>query len=177
MGGSRPPRINRKIEKAIVFLVLEIHKMRKKSKPEILHSIRVGLHLDSLGYNKDIVIAAILHDILEETTVTPERIRSKFGRKVTALVKANTLNKSIRNKVKRYKENFERCLKAGKGAMIIKAADILDNSYYYKFTPTKVRKYLLKKMQYFIKISRKTLEREPIFEELEEQYINLQNYI
>ena len=58
------------VEKAIKYLVDAIKQSGHNPKPVILHSIRVGLFLFNQNYNQDIVIAAILHDILEDTDTT-----------------------------------------------------------------------------------------------------------
>lgn len=55
-----------KIEEAIKFLVFTVQESGMNPKPVILHSIRVWLNLQNLGYDKDVVVAAILHDILED---------------------------------------------------------------------------------------------------------------
>ncbi|MFT4309727.1 MAG: HD domain-containing protein [Candidatus Woesearchaeota archaeon] len=122
---------NVQIEEAIKFLVFAFHESGHNPKPVIIHSIRVGLHLYSLGYNNDIVVAAILHDVIEDTAVQIEEIKTKFGDKIAGLVEANTFDESIIDKTERYKENFERCYKAGKEALIIKTADLFDNADYY----------------------------------------------
>lgn len=44
-------------------------------KPVILHSIRIALYLNNLGYNRNIVLAAILHDILEDSSASVEKIK------------------------------------------------------------------------------------------------------
>jgi (p)ppGpp synthase/HD superfamily hydrolase len=140
----RSPEVDKQIEEAIKFLVFAFQKSRHNPKPVVLHSIRVGLHLYNLGCAKDIVIAAILHDVLEDTDVKIEEVKLKFGENVAKLVEANSFDESIQDKNERYKENFERCRKAGKDALIIKAADILDNADYFHLASTKaLAKWLL----------------------------------
>jgi (p)ppGpp synthase/HD superfamily hydrolase len=168
---TKYPEHDKEIERAIKFLVFAIQESGKNPKPVVLHSMRIGLHLYGLGYGKDIVIAAILHDALEDTDTTAGEIKSKFGDKVTKLVEANSFDESIESKTERYRENFERCCKAGKGALIIKAADIMDNSDYYHLAPSKeLAKYLLGKMKYFIEKSGDVLKGEIIYRELKNKY-------
>jgi len=118
---------DKEIEKAIKFLVASIERSGHNPKPVILHSIRVGLYLDRQGYNKNVVIAGILHDLLEDSETTIEEIREEFGDKIANLVLVNSFDKTIKEKKKRYYESFARCLEAGKDALVIKAADVLDN--------------------------------------------------
>lgn len=136
------------IEKAVVFLVSSIEKSGKNPKPVILHSIRVAMHLENLGYNRDVVIGEILHDLLEDTDVTSKEIKQKFGNRISGLVEVNSFQKGIVDEVERYKRMYDQCLKYGKDALVIKAADILDNSNYYG-----ARADLLEKMNYFVELS------------------------
>jgi len=116
------------IEEAITFLVFAIHKTGHNPKPVVLHSIRIGVHLYNLNYRKDIVIACILHDVIEDTKTPIEEVRSLFGETVSTLVEANSFDETIDDKVERYKETFDRCRNAGRDALIVKAADIFDNA-------------------------------------------------
>ena len=95
------PEVDKEIEEAIKFLVFMIHESGKNPKPVILHSIRVGLHLYNHGYDKDIIISAILHDILEDTEITIDEIKTKFGSNVAELVKANSVDEVIESKIER----------------------------------------------------------------------------
>ena len=79
------------------------------------------------------MIPAILHDVLEDSDVKIGEVEAKFGKKIAKLVEANSFDESIEDKTERYKENFERCRKVGKDALIVKAADIFDNTDYCCF--------------------------------------------
>jgi len=165
------PENDKEIEEAIKFLVYAIQKSCKNNKPVILHSIRVGLHLDNLKYPKDIVIAAILHDIIEDTETTFEEIKSKFSNKIATLVQSNSFDESIIDKTERYKENFIRCKALGKEAVIIRASDFFDNVNYYHLAPNKeLEKWLFEKLKYFIDNSYEILKDEIIYIKLVEKY-------
>ena len=167
----RSPEVDKQIEEAIKFLVFAIHETGHNPKPVILHSIRVGLHLYKLNYDKDIVTAAILHDVIEDTDTKIEEVKSKFGDKVAKLVEASSFDESIEDKTERYKENFERCRKAGKDALIIKAADFFDNADYYNLASTnELAKWLLEKLKYFIDNSKEELKDEALYKELVKKY-------
>ncbi len=168
---TKYPEHNKQIEEAIKFLVFAIHKSGKNPKPVILHSIMVGLNLYNLAYNIDIIIAAILHDVIEDTNVKIEEVETKFGKEIAKLVEANSFDESIEDKTKRYKENFERCCKTGKDALIVKAADFFDNVDYYHLAPSKeLVRWLLEKLKYFIDNSRAELKDEIIYKELIKKY-------
>jgi len=167
----RNPENDKQIEEAIKFLVFAIQESGHNPKPVILHSIRVGLHLCNLNYGKEIVIAAILHDVIEDTDTKIEEVKSKFGDRVAKLVEANSFDKNIEDKTERYKENFERCRKAGRDALIVKAADFFDNVDYYGFASTdELAKRLLEKLKYFIDNSKDELEDEALYKELIMKY-------
>lgn len=156
-----------KIEKTIKFLVSTVEKFGKNPKPVIFHSIKTALILEKEGHPTKIVIAALLHDLPEDTTVKPQEIEKMFGKKVLHLIKAVSFDKKIKNEEEQYKESFARCLKFGKEALLIKAADILDNSdYYHLATDKKSRRLLLEKMKYFIKVSAPYLQKEKIWRKL-----------
>lgn len=165
---------DKEIAKATEFLVLAIKKSGRSSKPVVAHSARVGLFLNKLGYNKDIVVAGILHDLLEDSKISREEIEQNFGSKVANLVQANSFNKTITDKKKRYQQSFARCLKKGKDALVIKAADILDNSHYYHLVKDeKLSQWLLEKTRHFLKNSEKFIKDEEVWEELKKQYDQL----
>ncbi len=162
---------DRLIEDAISFLVISINKTGNNPKPVILHSIRVGIHLYNLNYDKNIVISGLLHDIIEDSSVTPNEIKSKYGNEIFKLINANTFNKSITDETLRYKDNFNRCLNAGKQALIVKAADLFDNvDYYHLASSNELTIWLFNKLDYFINLSKDILTDEIIFQKLVKKY-------
>jgi len=163
-----------KIEKAIIFLVNEFSQSGRNPKPVIFHSIRVGMRLYKESKKPEVVMAGFLHDLLEDTKVTEEKIEENFGKKVLALVKANSEDRKIKNERERNEEMLCRCANAGGEAMMIKAADILDNSDFYCLAGNKKRRILLEKLAFAIDQFRPQLKGEPIFKELEEKYQKLE---
>lgn len=161
----------KEIEQAVKFLVFSVKNSCRSSKSVIFHSLRTAVYLFGSEYGKDVVVAAVLHDILEDTKVRTKEVRQKFGKKVARLVEANSFDMRIKDKVERYKEEFSRCLKNGKDALIIKAADILDNSnYYYLAESQKMKNLLVTKMHYFIRLSEDILKDEVVLRDLKRQY-------
>ena len=106
----------------------------KAKKPVLTHDIRVGVYLYENNYSQEVVLAGLLHDILEFSNITEELIENKFGKEVLELVKANTKNKSIENSDERIKELISRCAQNGESALIVRTADILDSYKHYKKT-------------------------------------------
>lgn len=158
------------IERAILFLVNKLPNPDRKLKPIVLHSIRVGLSLDNFGYNKKIVIAAILHDLIEDANVTAEEIKTNFGQKIASLVGACSHQGNL-DRVLRYEKLFDQAKKYSKDALIIEVADILDNSnYYHLANDQKTFIYCLEKIKYFINFATESLKTEPIFIKLVNHY-------
>jgi len=105
--------MEKNIKKITEFLRVVFEQSGHNPKPGVAHNLRVGSHLQELGYNQDIVMAGILHDLIEDTAITASEIKKEFGVRVTELVMANTFDDSIDDKVRRYRELFGRCLKVG----------------------------------------------------------------
>lgn len=165
---NKNPEDNYKIEEAIKFLVLSVNKTGINPKPVITHCIRVAFRLDFYGYNKEVVQAALLHDLLEDTKTSLKKIEDEFGKNVAELVLVSTFNKEIEDEEERYKESFNRALQLGRDALVIRASDILDNSFYYSLaSDEKVYNRLLGKLSYFLKIAKKKIGKERIYKDLE----------
>jgi len=54
--------------------------------PYIQHPVAVAWCLDRLGFAEDVVIAALLHDVVEDSAVGLEEIADRFGQSVADLV-------------------------------------------------------------------------------------------
>jgi (p)ppGpp synthase/HD superfamily hydrolase len=54
--------------------------------PYITHPLAVGVILAKAGCSDEVIAAGILHDTVENTSVTLDDIRNKFGEKVTWIV-------------------------------------------------------------------------------------------
>lgn len=164
----------REIERAIKLLITAIEKSGKSTKPMLLHGLRTGLYLKERGYRREIAIAGFLHDLLEDTETPLEEIEQAFGKRVADLVKANSFDRGIEDKKKRYQQTLDRCLKIGKEALAVKAADILDNSNYYSLVEDKkLHQWLLEKMGHFIDHSEKFLKDEVVWKDLKKKHHEL----
>lgn len=156
---------------AIEFLAISLNTSGHNSKPVLLHSIRVGFYLYENGYSEDMVLAGLLHDILEDTDTSVTELCDKFGSKVAKLVSATSFDTSIDDKTQQFKDMFNRCLNCGKEALIVKATDITDNSnYIYLVSDRKTRDWLLFKMKSFINISKSLIQEEEIWSDLNKKY-------
>ena len=70
--------------------------MRKGSRiPYIYHPMEVALIVAQMTDDPEVIAAAYLHDVLEDTSVTPEKIQGEFGARVLSLVQAESEDKSL----------------------------------------------------------------------------------
>ena len=94
-------------------LAVEAHKeqRRKSGEPYVLHPIEVArIPVDEIGLGPTAVICALLHDVVEDTDVTLEDIRSKFGDKVALIVDGLTKLDASYNADSPQAENFKKVL-------------------------------------------------------------------
>src|SRR6476659_6303671 len=80
------------VERAIEFAT-EHHKsmLRKGSKtPYLAHLFNVCRILDEWNCSDEILAAALLHDIVEDTAVTIDQVEEIFGKNVAELVRGAT---------------------------------------------------------------------------------------
>ncbi len=56
--------------------------------PYVIHCIEVAAILERLGFAEPVVIAGLLHDILEDTALEPEELRAAFGPEIHEIVVA-----------------------------------------------------------------------------------------
>jgi guanosine-3',5'-bis(diphosphate) 3'-pyrophosphohydrolase len=54
--------------------------------PYVSHVVAVAWILDRAGFEEDVVVAGLLHDLVEDTPTTLDDIESRFGRSVAGLV-------------------------------------------------------------------------------------------
>lgn len=81
--------------------------VRKSGEPYIFHPYTVAYLLAASGMDNDCVIAGLLHDTVEDTSMTVEEIENAFGKNVANLVDGVTKLTEIREKT----ENEEICRK------------------------------------------------------------------
>jgi len=96
--------------------------------PYINHLIETCSLLTNVAKVTDtnVLVAAVLHDCLEDTDVTELDILTRFGQTVLDYVKAVTDDKSLSLDVRR-KKQLDSLKTAGKAVMLIKLADHCSN--------------------------------------------------
>lgn len=104
---------------------------RKTGEPYIIHPIAVALIIaKELQLGAEPVCAAFLHDVVEDTPCTNEKIREMFGNDVAFLVKVVTKQNKARYSMSKQLDNFKQMLDSVHydiRAILIKLADRLHN--------------------------------------------------
>ena len=113
--------------KAIRFSADKHRNQRRKDNahsPYINHPIDVAQLLWEVGGVRDVnvLLAAILHDTIEDTRTRPEEISGNFGHEVLSLVLEVTDNKSL-PKAERKRLQIESASHKSFGAKLVKLAD------------------------------------------------------
>lgn len=101
------------------------HGPAREADTDIDHPTAVARLLDGAGFGDEVVAAAFLHDVVEDTTEGIEEIRREFGEEVCGLVQAMTEDESIEPYEARKAEHRQRVLDAGAAPASIYAADKL----------------------------------------------------
>lgn len=106
---------------------------RKSGEPFIIHPLKVAIILAELCLDKETIAAALLHDVIEDTSVSRNEIEELFGKEIVFLVDGVTKVEAIEkeySKSELKKESFRKLILAmGKDVrvIIIKLADRLHN--------------------------------------------------
>jgi (p)ppGpp synthase/HD superfamily hydrolase len=96
--------------------------------PYVKHPIAVAALLDERGYRDEVLAAALLHDVVEDSDTGLDELREKFGEEVAGMVGALTDDGSIEEYRQRKAEHRERVAAAGEEALAIYGADKLTNT-------------------------------------------------
>lgn len=83
------------VERAIVFATNVHAGMRRKQStlPYILHPVEVAAIVGSMTSNEEVIAAAVLHDVVEDTETKSQEIEENFGKRVAQLVASETEDK------------------------------------------------------------------------------------
>src|SRR5687767_5694152 len=121
------------LRRAYVFSALE-HKgqIRHSGEPYLVHPLEVADILAEMKLDAVCIAAGLLHDVVEDTLTTPEKIREKFGEDVAHIVEGVTKIGAIpfSSTEERQAENFRKMLLAMVDdirVILVKLADRLHN--------------------------------------------------
>jgi len=117
--------------RAVTFSA-ERHRLQRRkgvdASPYINHPLDVANLLANVGRVTDpaVLVAAVLHDTIEDTHTTAEELESTFGREVRLLVEEMTDDKSL-PKAERKRLQIERSSLLSRSAKLIKFGDKISN--------------------------------------------------
>jgi hypothetical protein len=116
------------------------------------HVLRVGKraaeYARAQGMGAKLIQAAILHDILEDTSTTEEEVEQKFGKEILEIVKAV----SHRDEEESDEEYLNRVAAGGKLAVLVKRFDRLENLKDLTKAPKEFRLRKLRELEQAIPI-------------------------
>lgn len=121
------------LHKAFYFAYhVHAEQQRKSGEPYILHPLAVAQILSEYKLDETSLIAAILHDVVEDTHVSVEEIEKEFGSQTASLVDGLTKLSRVqfRSSQEKMAENFRKMIVAMSKdirVIIIKLADRLHN--------------------------------------------------
>ena len=116
---------------AISYAFIKYGNLKRKAKeiPYVIHPIRITAILRAADYNEfeheDLMIAALFHDLLEDTDTNLKEVEDQFGKKVGDIIVELTKPEGAKGRKK--DEWLEIFVKKSKEAKVIKLADRIDN--------------------------------------------------
>ncbi len=133
--------------------------LRKSGEPYIIHPIAVADIVAELGLDEDSIIAALLHDVIEDTKATHEELAKLFGETVALLVEGVTKLTRMQyvTKEEEQMENLRKMLMAMAKdirVILIKVCDRLHNMRTLEYqSPKKQREKALETMEIYAPIA------------------------
>lgn len=135
---------------------------REDGTPYVLHCIDVAIIIAGWRADRDTVIAALLHDVLEDTEVKKEHLAERFGRRVALLVEGVTKfaqadlspDLPLDRKIETLRKLFD-VMRLDVRVALIKLADRLHNIRTIGTlpTPARRRKFALETLNVYYKIA------------------------
>ena len=137
------------------------HQTRKSGQPVIIHPLRVANYICRAGLDAPTVVAALLHDTIEDTSITHKDIKKRYGKWYADIVEGLTKIKNTESYENGVSHNvdatYQRMLKAmaqDVRALIIKLFDRLDNMRDMEAMPrNKQRRISLETLNIYVPIA------------------------
>ena len=121
-----------KLDKAIKFATKAHGKQKRKytGEPYITHPIAVMEIVRTVPHTEEMLVAAVLHDTVEDTPVTLADIKAEFGTKVAELVNGLTDVSKPQDGNRKTRKAMDRAHTAKQSAEVqtIKLADLIHNT-------------------------------------------------
>ena len=133
--------------------------VRRSGEPYISHPTKVAVILAKLQPDKETILAALLHDVIEDTKITAKKIESEFGAEVRQIV--DGVSKLMHFKSDNYRqaaaENFQKMALAMANdirVILVKLADRYHNMQtIHHLSPTKQKRIALETLHIYAPIA------------------------
>lgn len=126
---KEPDEPHRRYAEAVLFTMRKhANQTRRDGTPYIAHPLRVAESLRSIGgiQDMDVILAGLMHDLIEDTDCEWATIARRFGEPVANLVAVLSGDMRL-PKVERRQEVVDRIRNASDDAKAVRLADRLDN--------------------------------------------------
>ena len=123
------------LDKAIIFATKAHSGTRRKGTnvPYIVHPIEAAAIVSAMTDDEEVIAAAVLHDVIEDTDATEDDLYARFGRRITELVlnesedKRRTLPAALTWKTRKQETITFLETEADRDAKMLALADKLSN--------------------------------------------------
>ena len=141
--------------------------LRAEGTSYVIHPLRTALILlrELNIKDPDLLVAALLHDVVEDGSVTVEEIKTQFGSETARLVEGLTRpkpkNETEEEKEKNKLKNIEKIARSDEKIRLVKLCDVLDNNRSYAYIPKTSPRYKKiprwkKEFRHYLPIAAKT---------------------
>jgi (p)ppGpp synthase/HD superfamily hydrolase len=125
---------------AIAFLIAAYDGVRTAAGKGLPHAQAVADILRDAGYDQQVQVVGLLHDVVEDTPRTLEDVRDGFGETIAAMVDALTEDDSIHGYAERKRELRAQVIGAGTTVMNVALADKIASLQHARITATRIRR-------------------------------------
>jgi GTP pyrophosphokinase len=125
---------------AIAFLIDAYDGVRTAAGKGLPHAQAVADILRDAGYDQDVQVVGLLHDVVEDTPRSLQDVRDNFGETIATMVDALTEDDSIDNYAQRKQALRAQVIGAGITVMDIALADKIASLQHARLTATRVRR-------------------------------------
>ena len=121
------------LDRAIIFAVKAHQGMERKGKsfPYIVHPMEAVCIVATMTNDQELLAAAALHDVIEDTDTTADDLRQEFGERVAMIVEAESDNKTEGTKAETWRQRklatLDRLKNASLDIKIVALGDKLSN--------------------------------------------------
>ncbi|MBU1130658.1 HD domain-containing protein [Patescibacteria group bacterium] len=141
--------------------------LRSEGIPYVIHPLRIAIYLikNLKITDPDLIIACLLHDVLEDGQIAVDGLKINFNKKTLRLVESLTRkrpdNETEEQKKINKPKNYAKLLAGDKKLLLIKAVDLLDNVTSWPYIPAsspdykKFPRWQNDAKKYYLKIAKK----------------------